>query len=46
MEYGGGLCENGGGLFGVGRLGLLYNSLLVFDGVSHIIHVVIHFSRV
>ena len=37
------MCGDGGVLFYVGHHKLLYNSLLVGDGVSHIIHVVIHF---
>ena len=42
-EDGGGFCGDGGGLFGVGKHKLLQNSLIAGDGVSHIIHVVIHF---
>ena len=42
-EYGGDLCVNGGGLFGVGHHELLYKSFLVGDGISYIIHAVIHF---
>ena len=37
------MCGYGGGLFRVGPQELLYNSLLVDDNISHIIHVVIHF---
>ena len=45
VKYGGGLCGDGGGLFIVGHHKLLYNSPLVGYGVSHIKHLIIHFSE-
>ena len=42
-KYGGGLCGNGQVFFVVGRHKWIYNSLLLCEGLSYIIHVFIHF---
>ena len=37
------MCGDGRGLFGVGCHELFKNSLIVGDGVGHVVHIIIHF---